>query len=308
MFKFEVGQKFEVLDDEGFGSDGYRKGDIFTVDHFDNVNGEFSSDSYGVDKSGNFTVGLNDIDKGYVRLITDDNTLQESIESQNKMNEALNEVHTKAPETMINGKENAKEFLDNYDKARAMDNKEKLTPRDLACFERVASVIGEEKAEQELAVVISCKDECNLKSNYPDVLAAFEWEETPQGDIFWHDINKGRNPYECLEVPMAAAVAINPECDKTVKTPAHEFLKAGIGHMEDRASVRDSEDGERSMKSTVNAFNAIFGTEITEEQGWHFMTLLKISRSKGGDYRKDDYEDAAAYQALAGETASVDRR
>ena len=124
---------------------------------------------------------------------------------------------------------------------------------------------------------------------------------------------------ECLEVPMDIAAKMSKDKKKTdnyhVKTPAHGFLEAGVKHMKDRASERDTEGGERSMKSTVDAFNAIFADcivnqsgKMTEEQGWHFMTLLKISRSKGGDYRQDDYEDAAAYQALAGETASVDRR
>ena len=124
---------------------------------------------------------------------------------------------------------------------------------------------------------------------------------------------------EFLEVPMDIASKMSKENagrdNDNKKTPAHKFLEAGIGHMKNRASERDTEDGERSMKSTVDAFNAVFsdcivnqGGKMTEEQGWHFMTLLKLSRSKGGYFRQDDYEDAAAYQALAGETASVDRR
>lgn len=68
----------------------------------------------------------------------------------------------------------------------------------------------------------------------------------------------------------------------------------------DRASERDSEE-ERSMAATVRAFNGMFDTEITEEQGWHFMALLKMARAKGGDFRRDDYVDGAAYFALAGE-------
>lgn len=68
----------------------------------------------------------------------------------------------------------------------------------------------------------------------------------------------------------------------------------------DRASERDTES-ERSMAATVRAFNGMFGTELTEEQGWHFMVLLKMSRAKGGTFRDDDYIDGAAYFALAGE-------
>jgi hypothetical protein len=40
------------------------------------------------------------------------------------------------------------------------------------------------------------------------------------------------------------------------RIPAHEFLEKGVGHMKDRASQRDAEDGERSMKRCVEAFNA----------------------------------------------------
>ena len=143
-------------------------------------------------------------------------------------------------------------------------------------------------------------------------------DRTMNESVEFFDID-GNSIEECLEAPMDIAAKMPKDKKKTdnyhVKTPAHEFLEAGVKHMKDRASERDTEDGERSMKSTVDAFNAIFadcivnqGGKMTEEQGWHFMALLKISRSKGGDYRQDDYEDAAAYQALAGETASVDRR
>ena len=60
------------------------------------------------------------------------------------------------------------------------------------------------------------------------------------------------------------------------RIPAHEFLEKGVGHMKDRASQRDAEDGERSMKRCVEAFNALEGTNLTETQGWKFMVMLKI--------------------------------
>ena len=70
-----------------------------------------------------------------------------------------------------------------------------------------------------------------------------------------------------------------------------------------RASQRDT-DAERSMKAAVDAFNAMYDRGLTEEQGWNFMVLLKMSRAKGGNFRRDDYVDASAYSALAGECAS----
>lgn len=90
--------------------------------------------------------------------------------------------------------------------------------------------------------------------------------------------------------------------------PAHEFLEKGVGHMKDRASQRDSEDGERSMKRCVEAFNALEGTDLTETQGWKFMVMLKMARSVSGDFTADDYEDMAAYAGLAGESASMENK
>lgn len=97
-----------------------------------------------------------------------------------------------------------------------------------------------------------------------------------------------------------AAIA---EAPTTVKHSAHTFLEKGVQHMKDRAAQRDSEDGERSMKATVDAFNAMFGHKLTETQGWQFMVLLKMARSRN-KFNPDDYEDGAAYTGLAGEAHS----
>lgn len=88
---------------------------------------------------------------------------------------------------------------------------------------------------------------------------------------------------------------------------AHEILQAGIQHMQDRAATYDKPEGERSMPATVAAFSAITGHELTAEQGWIFMALLKAVRSQSGAYREDSYQDGAAYFALAGEQAAADR-
>ncbi|CAD5376730.1 hypothetical protein OF001_U170027 [Pseudomonas sp. OF001] len=88
---------------------------------------------------------------------------------------------------------------------------------------------------------------------------------------------------------------------------AQQILEAGIGHMKDRASTYDKPDGERSMGATVNAFYAITGQALTEEQGWLFMAILKAVRSQQGAFRADSYEDGAAYFALMGEAAHQER-
>ncbi len=67
------------------------------------------------------------------------------------------------------------------------------------------------------------------------------------------------------------------------------------------AVARDSDTGERSMARTVAAFNAVYGTNLTETQGWNFMELLKMARSSQGAYVADDFDDKVAYAALAAE-------
>ena len=88
---------------------------------------------------------------------------------------------------------------------------------------------------------------------------------------------------------------------------AASILTAALGHMRERAATYDKPEGERSMGATVDAFLAVTGVSMTEEQGWLFMALLKAVRSQQGSYRADSYEDGAAYFALAGEAAVRDR-
>ena len=84
---------------------------------------------------------------------------------------------------------------------------------------------------------------------------------------------------------------------------ASEFLFSAMDHMKDRAKTYDSPWGERSMKKTVDLFNALTGLGLSEEEGWKFMICLKLTRSEQGEFKADSYEDGAAYFALAGESA-----
>lgn len=86
---------------------------------------------------------------------------------------------------------------------------------------------------------------------------------------------------------------------------AVDILRKAASLIEERAAQRDRPDGEKSMLSTVAAFNVIYGTELTEVQGWHFMELLKMVRSAYGIYVKDDFDDKVAYAALAAEAADA---
>ena len=98
-----------------------------------------------------------------------------------------------------------------------------------------------------------------------------------------------------------------PKSLSDIPISAADILKAGLGHMEDRAATYDNPQGERSMAATVAAFKAVTGIELTEECGWLFMSLLKAVRTQQGNYKSDNYEDFAAYAGLMGEAAARDR-
>lgn len=89
---------------------------------------------------------------------------------------------------------------------------------------------------------------------------------------------------------------------------AADFLEKAAGHMRDRARTYDAAGGGRSMSKCVRAFNIIAGSDLTVEQGWLFMGLLKMVRSQQGAFRADNYEDEAAYAALRGECAAALRQ
>lgn len=95
------------------------------------------------------------------------------------------------------------------------------------------------------------------------------------------------------------------------KKHAYLFLETAVKEMKDRAAQRDTNPnpqgtgGERSMAATIKAFNALTGHNLTESEGWEFMILLKLVRGRQGEFRMDDYVDAAAYSGLLGECAST---
>lgn len=111
----------------------------------------------------------------------------------------------------------------------------------------------------------------------------------------------GQNGNEGLHYPQI----------ETAPLSAPWFLEQGLQHMQGRAATYDktSMGGERSMNACVNAFIAITGDGQmdTPERGWMFMVLLKLTRSQQGKFKTDNYEDAAAYCGLMGESAAEER-
>jgi hypothetical protein len=88
---------------------------------------------------------------------------------------------------------------------------------------------------------------------------------------------------------------------------APEILEVAAGHILARGNSRDLPQGERSMRRTVDAFNAITGLVLSERDGWLFMAILKAARATAGGHNPDDYEDGAAYFALAGESVEAEQ-
>jgi len=72
--------------------------------------------------------------------------------------------------------------------------------KDIPCFKEVSEVIGRGNANIELFKVVTHKDFTPISYvfNIEDspLIAAFEWDNTPQGWDFWCCINEGINPYE----------------------------------------------------------------------------------------------------------------
>lgn len=84
---------------------------------------------------------------------------------------------------------------------------------------------------------------------------------------------------------------------------ADEILHLGVETLIQRGLDRDQPGGERSMADVVIAFNTLTSLQLSEQQGWLFMALVKIKRSQSGRADHDHYVDGANYIALAGEAA-----
>lgn len=86
---------------------------------------------------------------------------------------------------------------------------------------------------------------------------------------------------------------------------ATEALIKAAEHLAERAKTYDTDSGERSISKTVAIFNTFHGTSLTEQQGWHFMQIMKDVRlfTKKG-YHADSAEDCLAYAALKAESMS----
>ena len=177
-----------------------------------------------------------------------------------------------------------------------------MKPTDLNCFQKVVDVIGVDYATHELERVIDGNPPW-IRMEKENLDQAFEWGSTPQYEDFWFLVADGQNPYH-HDHPKPD---LEPNSGDNQLNKAALTLKQALGHMEDRASTYDSPQGERSMGKTVAMFNSLYGLDLSEEQGWAFMCILKLVRTSQGDFREDNYEDLAAYAGLQREAAEIKR-
>jgi hypothetical protein len=121
---------------------------------------------------------------------------------------------------------------------------------------------------------------------------------SPEEDEAWADaerrmdtIGQNGNTAEHYDEPPAI------EYTRT----AEQFLSQAADLLIERGKQYDKPDGERSMGSTVKAFNAITNKTLSESEGWLFMSILKRVRQYQGPYHKDSAEDSVSYAALEAE-------
>ena len=97
------------------------------------------------------------------------------------------------------------------------------------------------------------------------------------------------------------AIARNGEPAIEYTRTAEQFLSQAADLLVERGKQYDKPGGERSMGSTVKAFNAITNKTLSESEGWLFMSILKRVRQFQGPYHKDSAEDSVSYSALEAE-------
>lgn len=127
--------------------------------------------------------------------------------------------------------------------------------------------------------------------------------------------------YELQKVGLSSGEVVRPKVDsreqmdyilnptvfkrpeKSSATSASDILEQAASTIEQRGKDYNSPGGERSMKATVEAFNAIRGKDLTAEDGWAFMCILKMVRAHKSPNKADHYIDLSAYGSLLGEEA-----
>jgi len=148
------------------------------------------------------------------------------------------------------------------------------------------------------------------------VVAKVMWDGVTEGKVY--DVSKvigdqyyfiNDDGYEMMFDKSSVVEGLIGEAvsEDSSSTQASEILRTAMNHLIERGITYDAKGGERSMQKVVDMFNIYKGSNLSVEDGWMFMVLLKMVRCSQGDYKGDNYEDGSAYFALAGEEAAQER-
>lgn len=90
-----------------------------------------------------------------------------------------------------------------------------LTPRMLSCFDEVAEILGEERAEYELYRVIDRCESLTGENCDPTkrLLECFVWSKSPQGHDYWMDVFNGIVPKsQSIDIEQARNEMLESYC------------------------------------------------------------------------------------------------
>jgi hypothetical protein len=119
--------------------------------------------------------------------------------------------------------------------------------------------------------------------------------------IIGRELTSEERAWFTSDLHLSALAGMHPVITPPAATTAAEILREAASVIEQRATLRDLPNGERSMARAVEAYNALSGKSLTELDGWIFMCVLKMARATAGKPHLDDFTDLAGYAALAAE-------
>lgn len=101
-----------------------------------------------------------------------------------------------------------------------------------------------------------------------------------------------------VKLAPSAQVCVNPV----------ELLREAAADIHKKAGLSAGQTGDKLMVRAINSFNAMTGHNLSEREGYVFMSLLKMAKTQVAEDNAEeaaqaDYISTAAYVALAGEAA-----
>lgn len=173
-----------------------------------------------------------------------------------------------------------------------------------------AEKVGAEADEKRLGVTINNHTDAEVtteKGESGDVVITIKGKKSVD-EVGENALKAVKSKYKMTMCGSVRGDWVNPrKADNERQPMAAKILQDAINIMAERGKSYDKDGkAERSMGKVVAMFNTLTGHELTEAQGWKLMVLLKLVRSEQALDKLDNYQDGAAYMALAGESAGCD--